>query len=147
MIRFIGLALLFTVNAAYACPKDLTGKFSCITDEDTEEVTIGILGDQKQPTFEINGSYLTVDDVDHPIASEDPGFQHAVAHISCDENKVTRRLTADFYDNQKKVGSVDSTVEYSLENNNLIKTTSGKMSNAQGDIPLDDRVPCTREEI
>lgn len=145
MIQFIGLAFLFIVNFAYACPTRLIGTFSCITDDQTEEVTIGILSDQKQPTYEINGSKLTVDDIDHPIPSEDPGFQHAVAHISCTDNMVSRRLTADFYDNQQKVGSVDSTIEYSLEDNNLVLTTRGKMTNAQGEIPLDERVPCTRE--
>jgi hypothetical protein len=145
MIRFIGLAFLFTVNSAYACPTKLLGTFSCTTDDLTEEVTIGILGDQKQPIYVINGSYLRVDDIDHPIVSEDPGFRNAVAHVSCTDTHVARHLSADFYDNQEKVGTIDSTIEYSLEDDNLVQTTRGKMSNAQGDIPLDERVPCTRE--
>jgi hypothetical protein len=145
--RFLGFAfLIVAMNSAYACPKDLIGKFACTTDEDTtEEITIRKLGDQKQVSYEINGSTFAVDDVDRPIATDDPGFHNAVAHVSCTDSTLSRHLTADFYDSQEKVGSIDSTIEYSLENDDLIETTSGKMTNSKGDIPLDKKTVCKRE--
>jgi hypothetical protein len=138
--------LLIVAKAAMACP-DLTGQFACITDDMTEDLTIRQTLDGYLPSYDMNGAKFLVDNQDHQIASDDPGFKNAVVHISCTETTLSRHLTADFFDNQVKVGSIDTTLEFSVQNNALVEVTSGKMTNSQGDTPLDDQITCKRESL
>lgn len=139
-LRSLIYTLLLVAGNAYACP-NLSGTFTCKTGEVIE--TLVVTQEEGQNSVIVDTVQLLADDIAHPF-SEDPSFRNAFERISCTDSVFRKHITGDYYQGDLKIGELDSTVEYSLVNNNLVETTTGKMSNILGEVPLDNRMVCER---
>lgn len=128
---------------AKACP-DLSGQYTCTSDDLTETESL-VVTQETSPVLKVtvNGSEMLLDNKNYPMTG-DPTLRNANIRSWCADNAVKSEVTGDFYDNDKKIGDIDTLTSYSLIGDSFIETVTGRIRNPAGETPLDNRLLCTR---
>lgn len=139
------LALLVSVNA-YACP-DLSGSFTCTSQDNTSEVvTLSQENKDGITIYNYNGSMIPADNQAYQVP-DDQNLKEGTFRAWCDANdNVTLKteLIGKYYDQGSYYGDLTMNMDFSLNGTDLRQVTTGKLVNSGGEQPLNGDMTCVR---
>jgi hypothetical protein len=131
-------------SAAWACP-DLSGHYTCGNDDSQDTVVISKQATATGFNLVFDDSQVVSDDQVYPLEG-DPTFRNGSIHTWCDEVGIKTQVVGEYYDGEKKIGSIDMVTSYEIVNGTLIQSDRGQMINDLGPLTVENNQPCSKTE-
>lgn len=142
MRTLLAVLLLGSVQA-FACP-NLTGSFTCTYSDGSSEV-LNITQEAKEgvTTYNINQSLTPADNVIYTVP-DDETLKEGTFRAWCNDDVTLKgELIGKYYDQGSFFGDLLLNIDYSLDGANLKQVTTGTLTSANGQYPINAETVCT----
>ena len=143
MRKLAAIALLFSANAAFACP-DLTGAYTCTYQNGSSEVvTVSQQLVNGVTVYNYNGSQIPADNIVYQVP-DDQSLKNGTFRAWCDDAVTLKaELIGQYYDQGAYYGDLSMIMNFSIEGSSLKQVTTGTLKNSAGEYPLNSEKSCS----